>query len=345
MNKNLVGLSLGVLALPVSGATLAEVAVHVLENKTLQMTITPDIGGRVLSLQLAGHENFLKVSDEVARQPSPEVSAQADNISYFGHEMWLGPQSAWWTQQTVNPERRAQKAIWPADPYLMLGVNKVLEKSAQHLVMESPPSPVSGVQMRKSYHLLEQQNTVELAVETKNIRTEPVSWDIWFNTRVHADTQVYVPVATAKDIRVENFQGDSFAPVSYSLDDRIFSLDLLPPPTGKRSRHGKIFIQPEAGWMAGFNAGQLFIIHFPLLPVDAIHPEQGQVELYHHYNPEALVESLLEMELHAAYSTLEPGETMNAVERWSIFPYDGPDTRAAQLAFLREKLQLLKLTH
>ena len=343
MNKNLVGLSLGVLALLVSGVTLAEVDVYALQNKTVQMTVTPDIGGRVLSFQLTEQENFLKVSDKVTRQPKPEVSAHAENISYFGHEMWLGPQSAWWTQQTVNKERRAAKAIWPADPYLMLGVNKVLEKSGQHLVMQSPPSPVSGVQMRKSYRLLEQQNTVELAVETKNIRTEPVSWDIWFNTRVHADTQVYVPVASEKDIRVDNVKGDNFAPISYSLTDRIFSLDLLPLPAGKTSRHGKVFIQPEAGWMAGFNAGQLFIIHFPLLPVDAIHPEQGQVELYHHYNPDALVESLLEMELHAAYSTLAPGATMDAVERWSIFPYSGPDTRAAQLTFLREKLQQLKL--
>ena len=43
---------------------------------------------------------------------------------------------------------------------------------------------------------------------------------------------------------------------------------------------------------------------------------------------------LLEMEVHAPYRTLKPGEEMEAVEWWTALPYDGADTREAQVAFL-----------
>lgn len=334
-------LALGVLLWVSAGIAHAEVDIHSLRNNTLLMELTPDIGGRVLSFQLIGQENFLRVNQQAVQQKPPELSAETNNVSYFGHEMWVGPQSAWWTRQTLNPQRLATKAVWPPDPYLFLAPNQVLEKSPQQLVLQSPPSPVTGVQLSKTYRLLKEQHSVELAVEAKNIRAENIAWDLWFNTRVHPDTQVYVPVAKVEDVRVDNFINHRSGPVSYSLTDGMLALDLLAPPAGKMSRHGKIFIQPSAGWMAGFRAGQVFIISFPLLPLAEIHPEQGQIELYHDYRPESPADGILEMELHAAYRTLAPGETMSASERWTLLPYSGADTHAARQDFLRKQLREL----
>lgn len=317
---------------------LAQVNIHVLESETLRMELTPDIGGRVLFFGLEGKENFLKVSDEVQRQPNPEVSATAENIGYFGHENWVGPQSAWWQHQTLNEERKAAKAVWPPDPWLIFAANEVLEATPQKMVLQSPHSPISGVQMRKTYSL-DKPDGVRLDVEAKNIRAENVAWDLWFNTRVEQNTVVYVPVAFSSDIREEYFTKDDAEPYQFLAEDKMLVLDLPRFASNEKIARGKLFIQPSEGWMAAFRDGQIFIIRFPVQPLKNIHPEQGQVELYYDYHPDKKVAGMIEMELHGMYRTLAPGETMAASEHWTILPYTGEDSDSARVSFLRKHLE------
>ncbi len=41
--------------------------------------------------------------------------------------------------------------------------------------------------------------------------------------------------------------------------------------------------------------------------------------------------------------TLQPGQSMQAREQWTMLPYDGPATRTAHLAFLRQHAASLGL--
>lgn len=348
-------LALDVLAMEASGkevnigevnATKANKNIEIitLKNNKIELQVTPDIGGRVLSFSLRDKNNFLKLGEEVKKNPNPTVNAEAGNIGYFGHEMWVGPQSAWWTQQKVNSERLASQAIWPPDPYLSLGKNKIIAQSAEHLVLEGLESPVSGVQLQKTYSFLKDRpNSLKLDVTTRNIRAEHVAWDIWFNTRVDTETDVYVPVSGMWAVRVDHLTDELIAPLAYRLEQGIFSLDILPPPEGKTSRRGKVFLQPSLGWMAGFKHEQAFIIQFQLQPRNAIHPQQGQVELYLDYQTENPAAGLLEMEVHAPYRTLAPDEIMSATEYWTILSYNGAKTRKAHLDFLRKHAKELGL--
>jgi hypothetical protein len=95
--------------------------------------------------------------------------------------------------------------------------------------------------------------------------------------------------------------------------------------------------------MAGFYKGQVLVIQFAHQPRTAIHPDQGQIELYNDWQPEAPDKGLMEMEVHAPYVTLAPGRHMQASEQWTLLPYGGPDTRAAQVAFLRAHAKELGL--
>lgn len=305
-----------------------------LENGTVALEATPQLGGRGLRFSLQGRDNLLKVGAEVATRPDPEVSATAGDIGYLGHDVWLGPQSQWWTRQHANPARREAKANWPPDPYLAFATTRIVERSSERLVLEGVPSPVSGVQLRKTFALRsDRSDTVEVHVQARNIRDTPVAWDLWFNTRVPPSTRVYVPVASGQDVRVESPAEPSIGVLSHRVQDGLFSLDRSPLPDGMIARRGKVFLQPSAGWMAGFAGDQLFIIRFTHQDRSRIHPEQGQVELYLNDAAEA-DEGLLEMEVHAPYRTLQPGETMEAMELWTALPYDGADTREAQVAFL-----------
>lgn len=309
----------------------------VLEDTVARLEVTAAYGGRVLAFSLKGQENLLKVGEAVMSIPDPDVSPVAHNIPYFGHIVWLGPQSEWWRQQRVNPERFKTKAGWPPDPYLVLAKNRVVERTAEKLVLEGVASPVSGVQLRKTFSLSDKPGMFELFAEAVNVSGEEVSWDIWFNTRVQPWTRVYVPVASEQDLRAVSDARGTVGPVEYHLSDGLLTLDLERLPPGMTGRRGKLFIQPSAGWMAGFASGQVFIIEFPLQPTEAIHSEHGQVELYLNYRPENLEDSLIEMEVHAPFRILKPGEAMRAGEQWTVLPYEGPEDKAAHIGFLKKR--------
>lgn len=303
----------------------------------LELVVTPQLGGRVLHLSLPGQPNLLRVGEEVEENPSPNVSPAADFIGYEGHTVWLGPQRAWWTQQSVNPERAAAASLWPPDPYLDYGPCEILEHSDRRLVLEGVESPVSGVRLRKTFETVGGDDTpsLRLTVEATNVRETPVSWDLWFNTRTAPGHRVYVPVATREDWRIENREEPSTA--GLVVDDRggFVTFDLAAPlPAGKTGRKGKVFIQPSAGWIAAFDETQCLLIRFPLEPRAAIHPDQGQVELYLERTDADRAAGLLELEVHAPYRTLAPGDAMRAEETWTVLPYAGPDTPAAHRAFL-----------
>ncbi|CEJ48841.1 exported hypothetical protein [Xanthomonas citri pv. bilvae] len=78
-----------------------------LKTNAIELSVTPAFGGRVLSFNLRGQANVLKLGAAVEQQPAPEVSATAGDIAYFGHDVWVGPQSQWWLhQQLIASVRR-----------------------------------------------------------------------------------------------------------------------------------------------------------------------------------------------------------------------------------------------
>ncbi|MEE7548839.1 DUF4380 domain-containing protein, partial [Xanthomonas sp. Kuri4-1] len=196
-----------------------------MDNGTLQLEATPAFGGRVLSVRLHGRPNVLKVGEAVTRQPAPHVAADAGDIPYLGHDVWVGPQSAWWLHQRVNPARRQARAPWPPDPYLSLARTRVEANDGRSIGLHGVASPVTGVQLRKRLALSRARpDTVELAVEARNIRRSPVAWDLWFNTRVAADTRVFVPVAEAADVRLQASLEPGTAPPPYRREAGLFEL-------------------------------------------------------------------------------------------------------------------------
>jgi hypothetical protein len=339
------GASLALAMLTAASAHAAPpLPLHTLANGTVSATVTDAIGGRLLSFALAGQPNFLKV-DTGAGDPDAPVDADSDNVGYLGHEIWAGPQKQWWTHQDVNPARAQTQAPWPPDPYLSLGRYAVAQHDSAGVALNSPASPVNGLQLEKRYRLVPgKPNSLQLDVSATNRRAGQVAWDIWFNTRAHGDTRIYVPVAGRADVRQQPVAPTpEMVPLTWTLADGLFSLDMPAAEKDRSHRNGKMLIQPAAGWMAGFHDRQALVIQFTLQPRSAIHPDQGQVELYSDYAPADTGKSLLEMEVHAPYRQLAPGAAMAASELWTLLPYDGPDTRAAHTAFLRAHAKALGL--
>lgn len=333
---------LALAGLPGHAPAAAPLPSHTLDNGTVRAVVTEAIGGRLLSFSLAGQPNFLRL-EPAAGDPAAPVDAGTGNVGWLGHEIWAGPQKQWWTHQDLNPARKAAQANWPPDPWLSLAKYTLDAAGATDIRLTGPASPVNGLQLTKRYALVPgKPNSLRLDVSAANRRAGDVAWDIWFNTRVHAGTRVYVPVATADDIHIDTQASvDGFAPPREVLYNGLFSLEL--PAPGQPARRGKVFVQPAAGWMAGFYGRQAFIVQFAHQPRSAIHPDQGQIELYQEVHPGQPERGLLEMEVHAPYTRLAPGRRMDASETWTLLPYGGPDTPDGHAAFLRTHARTLGL--
>lgn len=312
----------------VSLATSAKLPAHRFDNGVVEARISEVAGGRLLSFGLAGKPNFLLI-DEAAGDPTLAPDAHGGYIRYQGHEVWIGPQREWWVHQDLNPARAAAKATWPPDPWLSLAKYTLVDRQPDAITLDSPASPVSGVQLRKRYALVaERPDSLRLEAEATNHSGKMAGRDIWFNTRVPAHTRAYVPVARQEDMRIE-----PAGALQTTLAGGLLSLDL--PGAGQAARKGKLFVQPAHGWVAAFRDGQALVIRFAHQPRAAIHPAQGQVELYQDSDPGTPGKGMLEIEVHAPYVELAPGQAMSASELWTVLPYDGPDTRAAHVDFLR----------
>ena len=94
-------------------------------------------------------------------------------------------------------------------------------------------------------------------------------------------------------------------------------------------------LNPSEGFMVGFDEQQMVIIRFEKTGQNVIHPNHGQVELYSYIDYTG-DETLLELELHGAYRTLEPGETMSLTETWQVFSYNGNSIAEKQIEFIRK---------
>ncbi len=205
-----------------------------LQSPQLVVEVSPRLGGRMLHLSLPGEPNLLLAGEAVESQPDPRVDAAGENIPYLGHEVWVGPQAAWWLDQTLNPARREAAAQWPPDPWLAHAPAQVLAQDRDRLVLQGAASPVSGVQLTKTFSIAaDRPGTAELAVEMRNIRKVPVGHDIWFNSRVPPETRVFVPVARdGSGVRVRADTGDGFDGLSQQQRRRAVLAGTAAPVRG-----------------------------------------------------------------------------------------------------------------
>ncbi|MEZ5997603.1 MAG: DUF4380 domain-containing protein [Hyphomonas sp.] len=304
-----------------------------LEGGGTAVTVTPSFGGRVISFGLDGHRSVVKFNDAfAASEPAPPVDPAHSAAPYMGATVWAGPQSDWWNHQSDHPELAGQG--WPPDPYVSL-TELAATVEGTRVTLDGPESPVTGLELRKDFSMSD-AGCLTVTAEAKNIRDEPVAWDLWNVIRVQPDAWVFAPVTGEGDVRYTPPNSPEFQPPRLSVADGLTYADPSLAGVTAPRREGKAFITPSEGWMAGFVEGQVFLVTFDLLPTDAIHPEQGQVEFYFTQAPGDPATSVIEMETHAAYRTLAPGETMRATQYWSAAPYDGAMTADAIAAFIRD---------
>ena len=306
-----------------------------IQNGGTRAGILPGVGGRIVFLSHRDDANILK-SDPLLWDEDPldrpEISAWSVWKAYNGHIVWNGPQSEWWIHQFENQERREKKAGWPPDPYLIYGNYEVLERGDNFIRMSGPESKISGLKLEK-YVEIREDGSLLFEVEGLNIRSNPVAWDLWLNTRVDGYSYSYVKVDSKEDVRIHSGISEKSDTIPWSIEKSYFYYHPEVPSEGKSQRSSKAFINPSDNKIHAFINNRCFSIIFPETEKERVHPEQRIVEIYD-YTSETREEALMELEYHAPYDTLNPGESMKTWQIWEIRPYEGKNKPEEHIRFL-----------
>jgi len=308
-----------------------------IQNGTIKVGILTDVGGRIVYASLIGEKNILKSDSELwveNAKEKPEVSARSHFKAYNGHIVWVGPQKEWWSHQNKNLYRKYSKANWPPDPYLTIGDYNIINQTDTSISMISPESPVSGLQLTKEIKI-DSKGKIFFRCIAKNILKTDVSWDLWFNTRLDGFSRFYVPASSQSIKQINKGFNKKSDTLDYTVKDDFFTFIPEKPTGGKTDRWAKAYLFPISPYIAAFSEEQLLLIHFESHVPSEIHHDQSEVEIFNSITTNNQ-DALLELEYHAPYKTLKPGETMEAWENWDIRSYHEVLNDTACIQFIKK---------
>jgi hypothetical protein len=304
-----------------------------LTNGTVVVGVVPPLGGRVVLLKTAGGANLLDSDPKRWKPPYPEPLLATPFQPWNGRIVWVGPQTGFWSQQDLQPDRKAARAQWPPDPFNETGRFEVVERTPTLLKLKGQASPVTGLAFLHEYEITGER-TVRMKTTATNGRETPVSWDLWPNTRVRSEGFPYVRLDPLQMLRMDGPKPDEKEAASYPTEARNGWLTLPPghkPESGRKKLWSKAYLRPAHGLIAYFLGKELLLIRAPIVPKERLHGEQAFIEIYRGVDKK---ENLLELEMHGPHQTLAPGASMSFEQTFEVLAYDGPPTPEGHVARL-----------
>lgn len=279
----------------------------------LSVLVAPAHGGRTVGLRVPGGGDLIDPGPTDWR--SVPVGAGRPDAAWsqdFGQVVWLGAQSRFWADQTIQPNRPPEEMGWPPDPVTTHGLYEVVERSRTLLRLRGPASPVWQVQLTKTWEALP-DGAIRFAVEARNISAHSIRKGLWFNFRARPDARVLVPVRGHGCWRVEGT-----ADAGLALEDGWLSVQTPKIPRGLQSADAKVFVRASRGEIRIEAIGGWLEMTFPLTAVAEVAEGHAPVEIYRKVNRGSW--SILEVEQHARCVTLAPGDAMGHEETWRWCP-------------------------
>jgi hypothetical protein len=305
-----------------------------LQNRWVTLRAVPDIGGRIVSLQLGSYEYMWMDKNLLGKLYSPEEHVGDGSMSawknYGGDKTWPAPQG--WDNH--------QQWHGPPDPVLDGGRYRLdlaeADATSASVRMTSPPDPVTGVQITRQATLHTGGSRVTLDLTFTNTAEHTTRWSIWDvlqhraervlpdGTITHEDACVVTAPINPKSRHDQGYVvlfADPDNP-QWEVEDDLFVGRYL-------YRIGKVGLDSMAGWIAFNDAsrGHTFVAQFDPEP-GAEYPDNGStvecwtvgegevpgVEL--HYEGSGVY--LLETEVLSPLYDFAPGESHTFTIEWAV---------------------------
>lgn len=309
-------------AFPVAGAETWKG--QVLKNDLIELTVVPQIGGRIIQYRL-GDYGFFWVNRQLVNSTPPATGLGPDNswLNYGGDKLWPAPQGWDNDQQWPGPP----DAVLDGQPYRF---ERLASDGRSHAVrLTSGKDRRSGIQFSRVVRTFENCTRVSIDATMKNIDNKPRRWGIWAHTQLDAGNRhgpghndnywAYCPInpnscfPRGYDVLYGLVNNMSYRP---DYEAGLMKIKYM-------RRVGKVGVDSHAGWVATVNAtdGYLFAHRFEYEP-DQPYPENSSVEFWLNglgefvawgkinESPEDPLETpyVFESEVLSPFADLKPGE-------------------------------------
>jgi photosystem II stability/assembly factor-like uncharacterized protein len=280
-------------------------------------------GGNLVDLRLTGQPNMMDTYSNLwdkTGKNMPSTSAK-DRVEYRGHTTWLSPQTSWWQYQSVDPERKAKKDTWPPDPYLTQLPYQVVEQSGNRLVIQSPKSNITGMQLTKTFEILDAQ-VLKLTTKATNISEQEMVWGLWSNTRVKAAGTASIPVKPDSQLIIQHVNPWKNPDPQYRFvvtnENGWLSLTNQTTVPFDAKRDTKLRVDPAERLIIYRLGDEVLVKQTEPVDVSKLADGHRSIEAYRSESQAVPTEDLLEIQFLYPTKTVKPGESVEASEQWTL---------------------------
>lgn len=224
-----------------------------------------------------------------------EILSQTTAPNSFGSTFWTSPQKVW---------------NWPPVPEYDTNEYTV-EDNGTSIVMTGSKSEKYGYRIRKEFVAGKKSILVKYSIINESGETRQVApWEI---SRVPGDGLIFF------DCPVEGITPAGLMPF-----EEKFGLSWFAYNTSEKQR--KINADGK-GWLAFANNGLVLIKKFADIAPDAPAPGEAEIQVYVNEG-----KTFIELESQGAYTTLQPGESLDWSVEWFLVPFKGDPVPSKALA-------------
>lgn len=233
--------------------------VCLLENRWIKLYAVPQLGGRLIQLEMDGHDFFFVNPLLAGTKPGPSrLGEKGAWLNFGGEKIWPAPQG--WDSLDQWPG--------PPDPVLDSGeyVAELGDDSRNKLRLTSPIDQYTGLQVIKDVSVSESRTEVIVTVNFKNTGDTLKHWSIWpviqMNTQGEGEERYHI-VCPANP---ESLFSDGYKVMHGLINNPQYSLNAQ--GNVQIDYHylvGKIGLDTNAGWaaFADKKRGKVFAVLFP----------------------------------------------------------------------------------
>ena len=212
-----------------------------------------------------------------------EVISQMQRFNAFGSTFWTSPQAEWNWPPVAEYDRLEYE----------------VEDNGTSLVMTGKKSEKFGYRIRKEFKADPKDNAIIVTYSIINESSETKKVAPWEITRVPSAGLIFFSADPAKITPAETipFEG-KYNTAWYAVDHA--------DKNRKINADGK-------GWLAYANNGLLLVKKFPDLNPSQPAPAEAEIQVY-----VDMGETFIELESQGAYTSLNPGESLNYTVKWYL---------------------------
>lgn len=220
-------------------------------NSQIGFAIVPEIGGRVMDLNLGGAKVFYS-NPRLRGRAVSSLQERESSRNYGGSKVWPAPQG--WSNEQQWPG--------PPDPVLDCGTyawKAEVSADCVRVSLESPHDEYTGLTMSRQIKVCSDSSSVEIRHTMHNRSQRPVCWSIWQVTQVDAGKglEVFIP-----GTGFHQTFGDSVYPaVSYCAAHQQVRVKY-------QDQVAKLAVEANQGWFASLDHARGYALAetFPVIP-------------------------------------------------------------------------------